>query len=121
MNIEDALLTRRLLKALEGSIGKSHDQLAKECQVGRRRMTNLVFCLEKAGLITTHDTGVVTLSGELAHLVLAHANRLLIEEIQAGPAFKGWENLLEGVRLSCKKAAEFDLSGIFNEIFGGKK
>lgn len=124
MNIDDALLTRRLLRSLTGSPGKTHPQLANECRVGQRRMTNLIFCLEKAGLVTTHDSGHVTLADALAELATTHAITLQRADNKRQPAFTPeWLWLIDAARLkqAAARAATDNMFGnIFNEIFGGR-
>lgn len=125
MNIEDALLTRRLLRALTGAPGKTHPQLANECRVGQRRMTNLIFCLEKAGLVTTHDSGRVTLADALADLAIDHARGIRRLSDKKQPAFTfWWAWLIDADRLkSSASQADTDnmFGNIFNEIFGGSR
>lgn len=116
MNLDDALLIRKVLIAAHGSDGKTHEQLAKECGVGMRRMTNLLFCLEKAGLVTTHADGAVCFSETLAFLVRTHV--LLLAEQRAPRHVSGtWSRLVDEARV--RRATDHALfPDVFNSIFG---
>ncbi len=102
--------------AAHGSDGKSHEQLAKECGVGLRRMTNLLICLEKAELVTTHADGAVCFSEMLAFLVRSHA--LALAEQHAPRHVSGtWSRLIDEARERRAKDHDF-FPKVFNSIFG---
>lgn len=125
MNLDDAFLTQQVLQALCGSQGKSHGQLANECRVSSRRMTHHLFCLEKAGLVTTHANTKVTLADELASLALNHASGLEHNHVkQAGPAYsQQWKAMMMAEKALTAYNREFAngmFSGFLNDVFGGK-
>jgi len=120
MNIDDALLVRRVLNALEGSTGKTPGQLAAACHTTQRRMTHILFCLEKTGLVVIHENALATLADELLSLVWRHADKLdyNYERHDSCAHSQQWQHQAEAQRM--KSAADSKAVGtMFNEIFGG--
>ncbi len=73
MDIQEAVLIKRILDALTGTEGVPVRQLANKCQASPRRVNHLALHLQKIGLIEIDDMGTVSLSEELVKAVWLHA------------------------------------------------
>ncbi|WP_374495347.1 hypothetical protein [Zoogloea sp.] len=66
MDIQEAVLIKRILDALTGTEGMPVRQLANKCQASPRRVNHLILHLAMAGLVDILSTGKVRISEKLA-------------------------------------------------------
>ena len=126
MNIEDALLTKKILEALKGTAGKSYGCLANECHTSQRRMTYFLLCLEKAGLVMIHANKKVYLADDLARIAWHHA--LYLEE-RIGKTFNPaiddyFGQIAASARVRFSESKKFHdefFTPLFNEFFGSPR
>lgn len=119
MNLDDALLIGAVMKALSGSAGMTHGQLANTCRTSQRRMTHHLFNMEKAGLIEHGEDGRVTLADGLMGLAYEHADRLIDSPVQVRR--ESWTAaVVRAVKLKQVEDKRYT-QDIFAAIFGGGK
>lgn len=126
MNIQDALLTRSFLQYAAASTHCTIPELASHHRIGIRRTTNLVLCMEKAGLLYVHLDGTIqpsTLLNTLHRIHVAALAALPTESLRA-KRYSGWlEEVLEK-QDSLKRLqgrADAAVMDIFSDLFGPKK
>ncbi len=116
MNLESALLVKRVLDLLTGSAGKKPSQLANECRINLSCANRLLMCIEKAGLVTIQDNGYVALADSMAERVTNHVLTVPGETALSHE----WSSMRKAV-LAHEAACNEALRSTFNALFWGAK
>jgi hypothetical protein len=127
MNIQDALLTRSFLQYAAASTHCTIAELATHYRIGIRRTTNLVLCMEKAGLLYVHLDGTIQPNTLLNtwHRIHVSALAALPAEALRAKRYAAWRDEALEKQSSFAKVANGVPPGavmdIFSELFGPKK
>lgn len=117
MDIQEAVLIKRILDALTGTTGMPVRQLANKLQASPRRVNHLILHLAMTGLIDILTTGKVRLSDKLAAQVCNHIEG--INQKALGREYGSqWQRLAGAARVKFEQDKKRDAT-LFNALFGG--